>query len=692
MTRRICVLLAYLVVYATVYAEDLGGHNVELAKHLRVFEANREFQLALDLNPHNNIYRSQYAWHLQAFFLIEEALYQFNLLLPLEPDKRLLYQVIGWDTHTLGQWDESISAFSHIYSIPNLTLSYQFMIINKLFRNEQLAKIDEWEKSLQDANPDNALEIKKQIFESYTYIGDLKQAARLSSEILCEHPDEYMVRYRYAHLLYQKKNYSDAQTEFNILITELPNNAFLYWSLGQLLEEMEDYLSAKDVYQMALQLDANPRTKWAVARILSKLQSCSNALDLADKIAVEPSNSLLATLSEAEIYLDCEDYANAADRYRKILSDYPYNQKALWGLLKTSTHTRNSEDARLSYTKQPIVQFETPLQNRLAEFYRQPEIILPAEYYHDSTTFSRFSTGPNYNTYVIKNTRSNVKAYYTLFTKTHFDEINRGSVSLTFDSLFNKYLEGHIELLGNFYNHLQHNPMPSGQPLDSKSVFNYHLHLIYHTLPVFTVDLGYDYYDVIDTVPPFYNPVYNYSNQIGATSLNIRTNDLTLFLNFNKGPVYANATFVYGQYSDHNVKNTRYARAGYRFSDRPSSTVYYNYFYLDFQKPASLFSQNGFIESAYYDPINFEVHEMGADTSYDISASMQLGGEAAVIYVPKCRNSGCAAFGYFRYLFSDRFSCRVDLRFYYQRQGVLRTGLTGDFHAESASLKVNYEF
>lgn len=444
-------------------------------------------------------------------------------------------------------------------------------MINKLFSDEQHAKIKEWEKALQGASEDQALKIKTQIFESYTYIGDLKQATRLASDILSKHPDEYMVRYRYAHLLYQKKKYLPAKAQFNILITQLPDNAFLYWSLGQLLEEMEDYLSAKDVYQMALNLNSNPRTQWAVARILSQLQSCPSAFNLVNKIAIDPSNTLLATLSEAEIYLNCEDYAHAACLYKKILLDYPYNQKALWGLLKTSTYTRNANDARLSYTKQPIVQFETPLQNQLAQFYRQPEIILPAEYYHDNTTFSRFSMGFDYNAYVIKNIRANARAYYTLFTAKHFDTINRGSLLFGFNSLFNKYLEGRAEFIGNFYNHLQHNPMPSGQSLYSKAVFNYHLHLIYHKLPVFTVDLGYDYYDVIDTIPPFYNPVYNYSNQIGATSLNIRTADWNLFLGFSKGPIYINANAVYGQYSDHNVKNTRSVRAGYRFSNLPSS-------------------------------------------------------------------------------------------------------------------------
>lgn len=86
------------------------------------------------------------------------------------------------------------------------------------------------------------------------------------------------------------------------------------------------------------------------------------------------------------------------------------------------------------------------------------------------------------------------------------------------------------------------------------------------------------------------------------------------------------------------------------------------------------------------------MNAIGIDTSYDVTASTQIGGEASLTYISKCRNVGYSGFGYARYFFSDRLSCRLDLRFYYQNQGVTRTGITGHFHAESASLKVNYEF
>lgn len=664
----------------------------EHSSHLRVFEANSEFERILSLDPLNNIQRSRYAWHLQAFSLFPEALYQFRLLLGGESENRYLYQTMGWDCYNLGKLEEALSNFSHLYCLREPTLKDQFFVINNLFQSEYLERIDAWERSLECANEEEAIEIKKRIFESYIYIGDVEKASSFALEILSKDPDEYMVRYRYAHLLYQKKRYSEACVEFDRLIEQLPCNAFLYWNLGQILEAMGSYDDAKKAYEKALFFHSNPRTRWSFAAILSKIDDCSDALELAEQVEEDPSEVLPSQLSRAEIYLHCKDYETAACIYRNILSEYPYHREALWGLLKSSTHTRNSDDARLSYSRWPVVWFDKPVENRLAEFYRPPEIRLPLEYYQDSTRFNRTSIGFDYNVYLFQNSRAYAKTYYTRFSQKHYDAINRGTLSFSLDTLFNQYLESHVELLGNFYDHLQHDPLPSGQPLYAKAVLNYHLHLIYHKLPEFTVDLGYDDYDVIDTVPPFLNPVYNYSNQIGATSLNVRTKDWNLFVGLFPKKFYLTANIVHGNYSDDNVKNTRSFRAGYRFYNIPSMSIYYNYFYLNFKNPAPLFSQNGRIESAYYDPINFEVHAVGADSHYALSETMETGGEATLIYIPKCRNWGCSGFGYFKYLISDQWSCRFDLRFYYQRQGVVRKGITGEFHAENASARIHYEF
>ncbi len=515
----------------------------------------------------------------------------------------------------------------------------------------------------------------------------------LADEILAGHPDEYLVQYRYAALLYEKRRYNEAAVEFQILIEKLPCNAFLYLSLGRVYEDMGCLDPAEIAFESALSLDRNPYTERAYARILSKIRCCDAAKEFSNQIVVDEDSILTKALSNAEVSLNCGYFENAACIYQSVLGQYPYNQEALWGLLKSSAYTGNSEDALLSYRRWPTVWFDNPLKNLLANYYRPPEVRLPAEYFHDSTSFWRASTGLNFSQYAFDDIRFYARAYYTRFGKDHFESINRESIYIGFDKLFCKYWEFRFWLIENCYDHLQHEPFnPANQNLYSKAVTNYHFHLAYHWFPEFTADIGYDYYDVIDTIPPFDNPIYNYSNQIGAAALNIRTSDVKLTLNYNSDKIYWYADFIYGRYSDGNIKKEISFREGYRFCDLPTTSIYYSYFYLSFDKPAPIFSQNGYSESAYYDPKNFEIHSIGIDSKRELAEDFLVGTEAALLYFPKARNFGYSGFIYFDYRLSDCWSCRLDLRYFYQNQTVTRTGISGYYHAENANFQIIYEY
>lgn len=684
-------------------AKKAYDQGQEYVKRLEVFEANRAFQASIDLDPDNRGYRETYAWHLEVFSFFEEAVGQFNILLPDAKDQNLFYQVLGWEWRALGQLEQSIWAFSHLYSIPcNYTYNYKFILIGDLFRRSEYKKINGlWDSLAWNCEEDSekhaksSLEAKKKLFESYTYVGNLTGATALAVEILSAHPEEYMVHYRYAKLLHQKKLYCEAVIQYQLLIEKLPENAFLYLTLGKVYEDMGEICNAKAAYEKALALDQNPRTERAYARVLSKLNYCCEAKEISNQIPLEENNELTKLLSTAEVSLNCGDYEIAAAIYNQILCDYPYNQEALWGLLKSSTYTRNSADARISYRRWPTVWFDDPLQNRLAPYYRPPEMVLQTEYFENSTSFTRFATGIYYDDYAFCNTRLYEGYYYTRFSQQHFNTINRQSLFLGAETLFNKKWEGRARLIENYYDRLQHESDEDSleeNHLFSKAVLNYHLHLVYHPIPEVSVDFGYDYYDVIDTVPPFANPIYNYSNQIGATALNIRTSDWSVFFQYYKDKVSIIGNFIYGNYSDGNTKLSDSFRIGYQFSEIPVSNVFYSYFYLDYQKRAPLFTQNGHSESAYYDPKNFEVHLIGVDSKYDITEKLQIGGEGALLFFPKANNIGYSAFGYLNYQFTDCWAIRLDMRYYYQNRSVLRDRISGFYNAKNANLQITKQF
>jgi len=646
---------------------------IDYAKYLQVFKAKRAFEASLAKEPENRIYRENYAWHLHNFSFFQEAVSQFEALLP--SDKISYYEALGFDYRRIGQLRESIWAFSNIYHIPHcLTLNNQYLIANNIFRSVYYEKM-------------YTSESKKEMFEIAAYLGELELASGFAAEILNEHPEEYMVHYRYAVLLYQKRLFREAVIQFELLLEKLPGNAFLYFSLGKVFEDMCCLTRAEASYHQALLIDDNPETERAYARILSKLCDCESAYEISGSIETE---TLTRWLSNAEVSLNCGDYCNAASIYRSVLEEYPYNPDALWGLLKSSTYTGNVCDALVSYRRWPNIWFREPVQNLLANYYRPPELSLPAEYYHESTTFTRFSFGLNYSRYVCDDTRFFAKSYFTHFSKKHFNSINRQSAYLGFDKLFNESWEFQGSLIENYYKPLQRGP--ENEHLYSKAVLNGHAHLVYHKLPEFYADLGIDYYDVIDTVPPFNNPIYNYANQIGSLALNIRTTDVNLFLNYNKEKIYWLANFVCGRYSDGNTKTVRTFRGGYQFANVPESYIFYSYFYLNFRHAAPLFTQNSLSESAYYDPKNFEIHSIGLTSKYDFTEKLQVGGELALLYVPKVEDFAYSSFVYFNYQASDCLSYRLDVRYYYQTKGVTRTGTTGYYYADNVNFQINYAF
>lgn len=667
---------------------------IEYAKELEVFKANRAFERSIYLDPTNRSYRESYAWHLQAFSFHQEASEQFLILLPEAKDPTLFFQSLGWDFYFLGKLNEALWAFSHAYFIPcDYSLRKKFTSVTNQFRRDEYQKLNTLWCDL-SSHYENPLEAKKKLFESYVYLREVELASLFAEEILFWHPQEYRVHFQYADLLFQKRMFRESLYQYCLLIEKLPNHSFLYLSLGKVYEALGCLCSAKLFYEAAFSLDSNSYTDRAYARILAKLNECCEAEMIAQQNTCTEEILLVQSLSSAEVQLHCGSVENASAIYRNILSEYPYNRDALWGLLKSSTYTGNTHDALISYKSWPTVWFEDPIQNWLAVYYRPHELIFSGEYFSDITTFRRFSVGAAFNQYGCMDSRFHAGYYYTQFAQNHFNTINRHSGFLAWDKFFEERWEVHIRWIENYYDRLQHQSEESVPCHEhyQKGVSNCRLHLSCHVTPEFFADIGYDYYDVIDTIPPFNNPIYNYSNQIGSATLNIRTSDWNVFFNYYKERFSWLANFVIGHYSDGNVKQTRSFRMDYRFCDLPEFTVYYSYFYLNFKNPAPLFQQCNSTEVAYYDPINLEIHSLGLDVSYESSDQLETGGEVAILYLPKANNFAYSAYGYTNYKMTDQWSLRVDLRYFYQARDVLRNEVSGFYHASSANIQLLYQF
>jgi hypothetical protein len=118
----------------------------------------------------------------------------------------------------------------------------------------------------------------------------------------------------------------------------------------------------------------------------------------------------------------------------------------------------------------------------------------------------------------------------------------------------------------------------------------------------------------------------------------------------------------------------------------------YNYFYLDLQDPAPLFTENTRTESAYYDPIDFETHTLRLEFRHNYGKHFSSGVEGAVSYIPDSEGTSKSVFAFAVCRFDDHCALRLDARWFYQNRGVDRIGETGHFRARNFILSLDYRF
>lgn len=735
------------------YTDQLFKQGMEEEKNLLIFKAKSLFQRVVSLSPNNKGYWEHYAWFLHNYGFLDEAVEAFYELAPRADDARPVYQVLGWDLKTLGKLRESLFAFQHAFKIDPYTdnLNSAFIVINDEQKKENLQKVHCLEKELSCEDNEDNLETKKKLFDNYTYVGYTKHAIALGRQIVDEDPTDNFFHFKYANTLFQARRKKAAIREYQALLFKVPDSAYVYWKLGEVYEKAGCLNQAQFALQTAREFDSDPHIQRALARVLAKLGNFSEAISTSYEIPCDEKTYLTNQLSLGEVNLFSGYYRNASDYYRGVLEDYPYHQEALWGLLKSSSITRRHADARLSYNRWKVVHFNDSLQEQLADYYRPTEVSLIGEYFDNILGFRRKSVQLSYDDYAFNDIRYDVGYYFTKFSQSPFIPIYRQSIFLEASKLFSDNFQMHVRLVENAYHRIfpstspdytsmdmpiHRDPMipfhmeledssqeemdpvadattpvtsvipsPSTEEMERDIItirpkkmrprlsFNYFIDLKYKITPQIIAGIGYAYYDIIDTEPPFGNPIYNYSNQIGAATLNIKTKDINAFLFCNLGErFYLFGRIIYGKYSDDNLKRSRVFRFNYLILPLFNLNISYDYFYLDFAHAAPVFSEHLTFESVYYDPKNFEVHTINLRSEYQFTRHFQLGVETAILYLPKCRNIGNSLFIYFDYRLTCRLSCRLDLRYFHQNRSVLRTGLGPSYEAKNATLLLRYVY
>ncbi|HEY5974479.1 MAG TPA: hypothetical protein VIU41_07015, partial [Geobacteraceae bacterium] len=274
-----------------------------------------------------------------------------------------------------------------------------------------------------------------------------------------------------------------------------------------------------------------------------------------------------------------------------------------------------------------------------------------------------------------------IPAYaYSIFHQTGFSDIHRNTLSLNADYRPSRLFTASVGLGASLYD-------DDRQRLTSREALT--------VAPGHGFELGvaHEHLAIIDTEPPFRNPIYNYVVTLGAVGRKISSDDYTLnIVQRLRADLDAWGRFTYGDYSDGNRKLSWSLGMDYRPEPIHGLSLSYNYFYLDYADPAPVFTENTASVSAYYDPTNLEVHTLGVSYASAPTAPVRYGGQWNISYLPKSNGVANALFGFASLGLTKSQAIRLDVRYFYQDKGVGRTGTSGHFSAENVMLAYEYTF
>ncbi|WP_058477828.1 tetratricopeptide repeat protein [Legionella steigerwaltii] len=662
---------------AIAYKYYLKGVNYE--QSLYAFEARTAFQKALALDPKNPGYLTHYAWFLHLFGFMEQATVAFQKALN-HPQGTNMYQGLAWDEFYLGNLAESQRDFKHFYTSRWLNSNYTNAFIKAplMANRENELKIYELKQKL--ARDPYNLALQKDLFNNYIYHNEYDHAIALGRILIANKKTDNFTRLEFARTLFKNKQYDLAAAQYEQLMQRFPHNAFLAYEWGSKLVELRQYDAAYKMLAQSLEYYPSPEAKEALAKLAAQKGMCDTALHLLLEVSDKRSTGYLLGMGDA--YRKCGEYRQANAYYQKVLQKYPYNSDALWGILSSTAAAHEYEGNRVAYDRwQEVYNWERSfLQEQLVDYYQSPMIPISADFYDSSNTFRRQDAGVAADFYAIANTRLNLSEAYSGFEQNGFDSISRNMVQLQGSKLFTEHWQLFAGISDKVYSNGFNN-------------INGNVAVQYSWSETLNATLGFNHSDIIDTEPPFSIQIYNYIVAIGAVGLNIRTDDYS-------GSMYYQPTQnlslwgkgVYGKYSDGNNKTQVSFEANYKLINIPQIRIIYDFFYLNYSNPAPIFTQDHHSQSAYYDPLDFQVHTGKVRIEHYVTSKLRLGIEDGLSFFPQNSSYGNAVAGYMDYKIVTHWGMRLGAQYYNQNNSIFRTNRNGGpFWAKAASLSFIYK-
>ncbi|UCD35642.1 MAG: hypothetical protein JSU90_02075 [Nitrospiraceae bacterium] len=326
------------------------------------------------------------------------------------------------------------------------------------------------------------------------------------------------------------------------------------------------------------------------------------------------------------------------------------------------------------------VRHQTGVQDRPVSFFTNPAVTLLSEYYTNSSDFTRQSIGTEAGVSASSGVHFDAGYVFSDFSQDGFDDVLRHTLIIQGERQFSESITVLGRLSENFYDNENEN-------------LNGGLFLRFRPVSGLYTEFSYRHFDLIDTVPSFSNVIYSYVVTIGSLDLDIQSDDYKVYLLYYPvSRVSFAGEAVYGDYSDGNEKHSFMFEAGYQVFDAPFLRAAYNYFYLDIKDPAPLTRTGDHVESAYWDPINFEIHTLRLEYRQDFRENLSWGAEGALSWSPKSSGLSTSAFLFALYRFTQRSSLRFDARWFDQNEGVDRLEEGDRFWAANFNIIYQHRF
>jgi tetratricopeptide (TPR) repeat protein len=660
------------------YAVFSGG--MELEKRLQILEARERFRAALDLEPGNAGYWEHHAWFLTAHGFNEEAAAAFRRLLPLTREKGPAYKGLGWALENIGQHAQAAAAYEQAW--PQAAASDRSTLLANV-RKLRAGENARQGRAVQDelSRQPHSIDLQRELVRAFIDQGEPSQAIAVAETLRSREGLDPTTHLWLARALFWHGDKARSADEYRALIAAGPPSAFLHMELADVYSADERLPEARAELEKAQTLHRAPEIRQRLAEVLARLGETRSAEHLAQGIPPEGFYRRTALLARARVLHFSGRLHQARAAYADVLETYPQDGDALWGMAETSIYTGRYPQARQALdawqSALPDARLEV-LQQRLADALA-PRLALKAGYYSNTSHFSRKDAGLSAVFHPQGDWRL-VPAYtYTLFEQRR-EEIQRQAVSLgaALSATARFQVEGY--LAGHFYD-------------NDHSALNGGIGISLQAAPGWVLRSHYRHLDIIDTIAPFENTVYHPVVTIGAAALGTTSDE------YGAGAYYSPTDrlslmgeFAHGRYSDDNRMQRLVLEAAYQLAQRPDWRIAYNYFYLDLKHPAPLYTSGSTVESAYFDPRDYQSHAIRTSLSLDLTAALSCGGELALGYIPKAEGIGTTLAAFLKWRIDRHFGLRLDARWYHQNKGVDRIGRTGSFQADNVVLELEYRF